>query len=111
MRSPGYLIATADLASYAIQELTDWLRDQEAGLPSLIQIARVATLEGLSRGSFRDGRYALGLRIHDRGVAAFDTAHPKCVIIPSGIGYDINCGIRLLPTELTAEEVLPVKSG
>ncbi len=37
------------------------------------------------------------------GVAAFD--HKKGCISPGGIGYDINCGVRLLSTNLTKEDV------
>lgn len=29
-------------------------------------------------------------------VAAFDMADPKAVISPGGVGFDINCGVRLL---------------
>jgi len=29
-------------------------------------------------------------------VAAFDLADPKAVVSPGGVGFDINCGVRLL---------------
>lgn len=29
-------------------------------------------------------------------VAAFDMADPKAVVSPGGVGFDINCGVRLL---------------
>ena len=39
------------------------------------------------------------------GVAAFDLEDG--VVSPGGIGYDINCGVRLIRTNLTTEEVRP----
>src|SRR3989344_7017888 len=39
------------------------------------------------------------------GVAAIDTEDG--IISPGGIGYDINCGVRLLRTDWTAEEIVP----
>jgi tRNA-splicing ligase RtcB len=105
MKVPGYFIATPDLAALAVQELTAWLREDSDGIPSIIQIARVATLEGLSEGSFGMADMHSGYGLTIGGVAAFDTANPKASIIPGGIGYDINCGIRLLTTDLTSDEI------
>ncbi len=42
-------------------------------------------------------------------VAAFDMSDPKAVVSPGGVGFDINCGVRLLRTNLSLEDVLPVK--
>jgi len=42
-------------------------------------------------------------------VAAFDTADPAAVVSPGGVGFDINCGVRLLRTNLTEADVAPVK--
>ena len=39
------------------------------------------------------------------GVAAFDVNHG--VISPGGVGYDINCGVRLMATSLRREELVP----
>lgn len=33
-------------------------------------------------------------------VAAFDMADPEAVVSPGGVGFDINCGVRLLRTNL-----------
>jgi tRNA-splicing ligase RtcB len=38
-------------------------------------------------------------------VAAFDTSQRSCVISPGGVGYDINCGVRLLATNLTRADI------
>ncbi len=42
-------------------------------------------------------------------VAAFDMSDPEAVVSPGGVGFDINCGVRLLRTNLSEKEILPVK--
>ena len=42
-------------------------------------------------------------------MAAFDMADPKSVVSPGGVGFDINCGVRLLRTNLTEKDVVPLK--
>lgn len=69
------------------------------------QVVNVATLPGIVGKSFAmpDIHHGYGFAIG--GVAAFD-AH-EGVISPGGVGYDINCGVRLLTTKLTFEEIHP----
>ncbi len=42
-------------------------------------------------------------------VAAFDLDDPAAVVSPGGVGFDINCGVRLLRTNLTEHDVAPVR--
>lgn len=42
-------------------------------------------------------------------MAAFDMDNPDSIVSPGGVGFDINCGVRLLRTNLHAKDVLPVK--
>jgi len=42
-------------------------------------------------------------------MAAFDMSDPEAVVSPGGVGFDINCGVRLLRTNLSEKDVLPVK--
>lgn len=42
-------------------------------------------------------------------MAAFDMGNPDSVVSPGGVGFDINCGVRLLRTNLMEKDVLPVK--
>lgn len=42
-------------------------------------------------------------------MAAFDMTDPTAVVSPGGVGFDINCGVRLIRTNLTLKDVLPVK--
>ncbi len=69
------------------------------------QVTNVACLPGIVRAALcmPDGHWGYGFPIG--GVAAFraDTG----VISPGGIGFDINCGMRVLRTNLTEAEVRP----
>ncbi|MGB7060857.1 MAG: RtcB family protein [Candidatus Zixiibacteriota bacterium] len=69
------------------------------------QITNVATLPGIQKHALcmPDGHWGYGFPIG--GVAAFSTQDG--VISPGGIGFDINCGVRLIRTDLTLEEVKP----
>lgn len=42
-------------------------------------------------------------------MAAFDMNDPKSIVSPGGVGFDINCGVRLLRTNLFEKDVLPYK--
>lgn len=42
-------------------------------------------------------------------MAAFDVNDPKSIISPGGVGFDINCGVRLLRTNLFERDIQPVK--
>lgn len=42
-------------------------------------------------------------------MAAFDISDPKSIVSPGGVGFDINCGVRLLRTNLFEKDVAPVK--
>ncbi len=69
----------------------------------LEQVTNVATLPGIVDYAFcmPDGHWGYGFPIG--GVAAFD---PRSgVISPGGIGFDINCGMRLIRTSLVWQEV------
>ncbi|MEK6960659.1 MAG: RtcB family protein [Nanoarchaeota archaeon] len=70
------------------------------------QLTNVATLPGIKKAALcmPDGHMGYGFPIG--GVAAFDPKEGG-VISPGGIGFDINCGMRLVKTDLTIREVEP----
>ncbi len=72
---------------------------------TLEQVANVACLPGIYKYSIvlPDGHQGYGFPIG--GVAAIDA--DEGVISPGGIGYDINCGVRLITTNLTEKDVRP----
>jgi len=69
------------------------------------QLTNVACLPGIRRYALcmPDGHWGYGFPIG--GVAAMDIQ--QGVISPGGIGFDINCGMRLIRTDLTRAEVEP----
>jgi len=93
MRVPARIYGTEKI----VREMDDAVYDQ---------ITNVATLPGITRFAMcmPDGHFGYGFPIG--GVAAMD---PQAggVISPGGIGFDINCGMRLVTTNLTWQEVQP----
>ena len=71
---------------------------------SLKQVANVAHLPGILKYSIGLSDMHLGYGFPIGGVAAFDL--DKGVISPGGVGFDINCGVRLLRTNLSKEDIL-----
>lgn len=73
---------------------------------TLIQCTNVAHLPGIYKWAITlpDGHEGYGFPIG--GVAATD--YEKGVVSPGGVGYDINCGVRLLQTNLTEKEIRPI---
>ncbi|MGH7332794.1 MAG: RtcB family protein [Candidatus Rokuibacteriota bacterium] len=69
------------------------------------QVTNVACLPGIVRAALcmPDGHWGYGFPIG--GVAAFSA--DRGIISPGGIGFDINCGMRLIRTNLTEDEVRP----
>ncbi|MBN1495164.1 MAG: RtcB family protein [Spirochaetes bacterium] len=80
------------------------LRDMDDAV--LDQLTNVCFLPGIIKHAIcmPDGHSGYGFPIG--GVAAIDPEHG--VISPGGIGFDINCGVRLMATSLTFDEVKPV---
>jgi tRNA-splicing ligase RtcB len=72
---------------------------------TLEQAANVACLPGIRLESYvmPDGHQGYGFPIG--GVAGFDVE--EGVISPGGVGYDINCGVRVLRTDMDEEDVRP----
>lgn len=95
---PGMLVPAR---IYADRELLEEMRKDL----TLEQAANVSFLRGIYRYSITlpDGHQGYGFPIG--GVAATDAE--TGVISPGGVGYDINCGVRLVRTELLKEEVMP----
>lgn len=69
------------------------------------QVTNVACFPGIRRYALcmPDGHWGYGFPIG--GVAAFDLR--TGIISPGGVGYDVNCGMRLIRTDLTLEDVQP----
>ncbi len=75
------------------------------GEPALQQLANVAHLPGILRFALAMPDFHWGYGFPIGGVAAVDPEHGA--VSPGGVGYDINCGVRVITTALDAEEVRP----
>ncbi|TET51136.1 MAG: RtcB family protein [Dehalococcoidia bacterium] len=93
MRVPGLI--------YASKEMLESMREEQ----TLEQVANVASLPGIVGYSFAMPDIHWGYGFPIGGVAAMDVRDG--VISPGGVGYDINCGVRLLSTNLNEPEVRP----
>ena len=91
MRVPARVFADADLLAAIEQDR------------SLEQLANVATLPGIVEAALAMPDIHQGYGFPVGGVAATDASDG--VISPGGVGYDINCGVRLLALPLTFDEL------
>ena len=91
MRVPARVFADAELLEAIL------------GDRSLEQLQNVATLPGVVDAALAMPDIHQGYGFPVGGVAA--TELPDGVISPGGVGYDINCGVRLLVLPLTVEEI------
>ena len=78
--------------------------------PALEQVANVAALPGICKASLAMPDIHWGYGFCIGGVAATDPAAGG-VISPGGVGYDINCGVRLVRTNLDRDDVQPRLEG
>ncbi len=91
MRVPGLVYGDAALI------------DALAGDGSLEQVRNVAHLPGILCCSMAMPDIHFGYGFPIGGVAAFDAADG--VVSPGGVGYDINCGVRLVATDLDVSDI------
>ncbi|MEJ5300297.1 MAG: RtcB family protein [Thermodesulforhabdaceae bacterium] len=91
MRTDGLIYAREDMLDLIIQ-------DQSAQ-----QVANVATLPGIVGYSMAMPDIHQGYGFPIGGVAAFDLN--EGIVSPGGVGYDINCGVRLMTTHLTKKDL------
>ncbi|HRC87321.1 MAG TPA: RtcB family protein, partial [Thermoanaerobaculia bacterium] len=73
--------------------------------PCLDQVANVAHLPGILRASLAMPDIHWGYGFPIGGVAAMDAE--AGVVSPGGVGYDINCGVRLVRSSVAAQEFSP----
>jgi tRNA-splicing ligase RtcB len=91
MRVPARLFATEEIV------------EAIGGDQSLEQLENVATLPGISGAAMAMPDIHQGYGFPVGGLAA--TGPPDGVVSPGGVGYDINCGVRLMVLPLAADEL------
>jgi tRNA-splicing ligase RtcB len=93
MRVPARVYADEDLLDAAL------------GDNSVVQLVNTATLPGIIKHAIAMPDIHQGYGFPIGGVVA--TRLPQGVISPGGVGYDINCGVRLLVSKVAVEEIKP----
>src|SRR5207302_680275 len=91
MRVPARVFADAELLRAIVRD------------SSLEQLQNVATLPGIVDAAYAMPDIHQGYGFPVGGLAA--TELPDGVVSPGGVGYDINCGVRLLALPVTADEL------
>lgn len=97
MKVPGIIIADEEILEKALEDKATEQVINVAFLPSIVK----ASL------AMPDIHWGYGFPIG--GVAAFDAEDG--IISPGGVGFDINCGVRVVKTNLTLEELKPWLEG
>src|SRR5918992_824735 len=93
-----------DAAFYASEKILEDLEAEDYA--SLRQLRNVATLPGIIEPALTMPDIHWGYGFPIGGVAAFDPEDGG-VVSPGGVGFDINCGVRLLLSDLNREEMEP----
>ncbi len=93
MRVPARIFATPEMLDSAFRDRT------------VEQLVNTTTLPGILKYALAMPDFHEGYGFPIGGVAAMDVK--TGVISPGGVGYDINCGVRLLASHLEKEEVAP----
>lgn len=98
------LAREGDMRADGLVYADDTLWEDLDGDPCLDQVRNVATLPGIVGRSLAMPDIHWGYGFPIGGVAAFDL--DQGVISPGGVGFDVNCGVRLLSTNLDRDEVV-----
>ena len=97
MKVPARLFASEKM-------LDDILKDRSSE-----QLINVATLPGIQKWALAMPDIHEGYGFPIGGVGA--TKYPDGIISPGGIGYDINCGVRLLLSDINQDELADIKNN
>jgi len=115
MRVPGVFYVNQQIKELLFDELKQFSKTSGAAagmggfLPAMKQLANVAALPGIVGKSIALPDVHAGYGFAIGNVAAFDMSDPEAVVSPGGVGFDINCGVRLIRTNLFEKDVEPVK--
>ncbi|CAD7703767.1 unnamed protein product [Ostreobium quekettii] len=111
MNVEGTFYVNDSLKGLLFEELQQFCEKGEVGgfLPAVKQLANVSALPGIVKRSIALPDVHAGYGFAIGNVAAFDMNNPEAVVSPGGVGFDINCGVRLVRTNLLERDVEDVK--
>lgn len=114
MNVPGIFYVNDHLKEIVFDELLQHVKrggGRGGFLPAVKQISNVAALPGIVKHSIAMPDVHAGYGFAIGNVAAFDMEDPKAVVSPGGVGFDINCGVRLIRTNLMYNDVKDVQEA
>eukprot|EP01057_Protomagalhaensia_wolfi_P000460 Protomagalhaensia_wolfi_Nauph_80__459@NODE_1257_length_1628_cov_110_484581_g967_i0_p1_GENE_NODE_1257_length_1628_cov_110_484581_g967_i0NODE_1257_length_1628_cov_110_484581_g967_i0_p1_ORF_typecomplete_len516_score106_51RtcB/PF01139_17/1_1e142_NODE_1257_length_1628_cov_110_484581_g967_i0261549 len=115
MNVEGVFYVNDALKPLMFDELRNFCRQRTGAgggfLPAVKQIGNVAGLPGIVNYSIGLPDVHAGYGFAIGNVAAFDMTNPRSIVSPGGVGFDINCGVRLIRTNLTLDDIQPVKES
>ncbi|KAF6001680.1 hypothetical protein F1559_001370 [Cyanidiococcus yangmingshanensis] len=111
MHVKGAFYVNSVLEELVFEELRVACERGSAGgfLPAVTQVANVASLPGITGYSVAMPDLHSGYGFAIGNVAAFRVDDPEAVVSPGGVGFDINCGVRLLRTNLFERDLQPLR--
>ncbi|CEM01762.1 unnamed protein product [Vitrella brassicaformis CCMP3155] len=108
MNVEGLFYVNDKLEKLILDELRNYCRapsDRGGFLPAVKQIGNVASLPGIVCRSIGLPDVHSGYGFAIGNIAAFDMSKPEAVVSPGGVGFDINCGVRLIRTNVTEKDL------
>eukprot|EP01065_Artemidia_motanka_P032253 TRINITY_DN39273_c0_g1_i1.p1 TRINITY_DN39273_c0_g1~~TRINITY_DN39273_c0_g1_i1.p1 ORF type:complete len:523 (+),score=180.72 TRINITY_DN39273_c0_g1_i1:80-1648(+) len=111
MHVPARYYMSPEMDKLMHSELERFCGSSRAGgfLPCVKQLANVAALPGIVKHAVGLPDMHAGYGFAIGNVCAVDMDKTESVVSPGGVGFDINCGVRLLRTNLTVKDLEPVK--
>jgi len=108
MRSSASFYANKPLLKQVLKEMLENQANGSKGgfLSAIQQLSNVATLPGVVSSSIGMPDIHSGYGFAIGNVAAVDMDDDDSVVSPGGVGFDINCGVRLLRTNLHERDVI-----
>lgn len=95
-----------EFASNLFDELRQFHENQGKTFPpALLQVANVASLPGIVEASIGLPDIHSGYGFAIGNTAAFDIEQEDSIVSPGGVGFDINCGVRMLRTNLNVSSL------
>lgn len=94
-----------EFSEYLFKELEQFLTNKGTSFPpALLQIANVASLPGIVSASIGLPDIHSGYGFAIGNIAAFDVENDESIVSPGGVGFDINCGVRMLRSNLNMSD-------
>jgi tRNA-splicing ligase RtcB (3'-phosphate/5'-hydroxy nucleic acid ligase) len=95
-----------EFANNLFEELRQFYDNQGKTFPpALLQVANVATLPGIVGASVGLPDIHSGYGFAIGNTAAFDVSDEDAIVSPGGVGFDINCGVRMLRSNLNVKQL------